>query len=61
MLLSAHPIAAIPAADPIPFVEADMGAIGVVGFQDLPNERNEVKEPALGKRGFDGRHAVALT
>ena len=43
LLFARHPPATVTAVDAVPAVEGHMGAVGVVRFEDLPHEHEEVE------------------
>jgi hypothetical protein len=43
MLFARHSPATVATVDAVPAVEGHMGAVGVVRFEDLPHEREEVE------------------
>ena len=43
MLFAWHPPATVTTVDVVPAVEGHMGAVGVVRFEDLPHEHEEVE------------------
>jgi len=55
-----HQVIAIPAICPVPFIQTDIGGIGVVCFEDLSHEQKEIGQPSLLESRLDGRLALSF-
>jgi hypothetical protein len=54
-----HDVTAVLTGHAIPAAQFDIGAAGVVGFQDLANEREEIEQTPFGQGAANGGFALA--
>jgi hypothetical protein len=59
-IVRTHLPAAVIAGHPVPILQPDIGAVGVVGPQDPQNHAEKVKQPAITQRGSDGGRTIAF-
>lgn len=55
-----HGASTVRAFGAVPVFEVHVGTARVVGFQDLPDENEEIEQPALAECLADGDASVAL-
>ena len=56
-----HGRSAIGTVSPRPLVDRNVGAVGVVGFQNLANDQKEIRQMPLPQRLPDQRASISFT